>query len=152
MGGCLNRAVHGPWRAGPEPLAARNGAIRRLDSDLSLSRARGRGRPQQAGPSRLRENGGEGKKQAARGKVGQGELLGHAERKEKERKKEKGAGGLPGREEGEAGRTGPGCAGGKEGKEEAGYAGLQTRKEREKKRKRRWAGPKENKREKKKCF
>jgi hypothetical protein len=35
--------------------------------------------------------------------------------------------------------------------EEASWAGLQIRKK-EKRRKRKWAGPKENKREKKKCF
>jgi hypothetical protein len=43
--GCLNRGGQAPGRAGPRPRAAWNGAIRRPDSDSSLSRAWGGRRP-----------------------------------------------------------------------------------------------------------
>jgi hypothetical protein len=105
----------GPWRAGLEPLAAWNGAVRRPDSDSSPSWARGGRRTRQAGPARQRDNRGEEKKRAAWRKVGRGELLGRVERKEKER------------------RAPVGCQAGLgravRDEEEAGWAGLQRRKE-----------------------
>jgi hypothetical protein len=50
--GYLNRGGQAPGRAGPRPRAARNGAIRRPDSDSSPSWARGGRRPRQVGPTR----------------------------------------------------------------------------------------------------
>jgi hypothetical protein len=50
--GHLNRGGQAPRRAGPRPRAARNGTVRRPDSDSSLSRARGGRRPQQVGLAR----------------------------------------------------------------------------------------------------
>jgi hypothetical protein len=112
-------------------VRARNSARRgsagpRSDSGSSPSWSRGRSR--QAGTTRQRENGGERRRQAARGKVGRGKLLGRAEGKEKRRRKEgRGLGCAGGERE-----SGPSQLGRAGGEERPAWAGLQGRKRKEK--------------------
>jgi hypothetical protein len=62
----------GPWRAGPEPHTARNGAGACPDSDSGLSLARGRRWPRQVGPVCQRVEGEKERRAGARGGPGLG--------------------------------------------------------------------------------